>query len=299
MEEFLNNMRQNPAMFYFLIIFLLLWGGGILWGIILVIKSLGKKSISFKYLKSKGFVEVKNNAGLLERVKDIVMKTFCRDFALRVDPNPREEFLSINSERGTVSIVYTLPEEEYRKLRRAVGVRETIQIVKRKLTLSRILLRYTGHEAFYAQTTDTETIRAYKPQRQVKSITGWVLCFPRKNRKFETTVTIYRKFTGYRKFLMDMAYQVAQIKPAQRQGILPEFSEEFEILSQMTQDSSPLLDERLQRIILEHKKYIPEGVKLFINEEGVWTTGEEAVTKEQMKSIVALCEELVDALPST
>lgn len=291
MEEFLNNLRQNPSQFYFLVIFAILWGGGVLWGLVVVIRGLGKKNKTVKSLKRLGFTQVNSKTGMMLQIEDIAKKTLWHDFSSRVDEHPRKEFLKTEIDNGRISITYEIPEREYRKLHRATGLKEMIQIIKRKMVLSKILFRPDDGGEFYAQTNDTETIRAFKPRSRIKSTTGWVLCLAVKN-AHASTFAIYRKFCGHRKFLMNMALRMAHIRPASLEGLLPEFSEEFEVTSADISGSQPLLSKQLQRLIIKHKDYMPQGLKLFLNSEGIWMTGEEWLNKKEAEQMLKLSHEL-------
>ena len=252
MEEFLNNLRQNHSMFYFLVIFAILWGGGMLWGLVFVIRQLGKKNKSVRVLRRLGFTQVSDKTGILLQVRDIAMKTLWHNFSFRVDEHPRKELLRTATNNGKISVTYEIPKQEYRKLPRATGLKEMIQIIKREMVLNKILFRPDGEGAFYAQTDDTETIRAFKPRTRIKSINGWVLCFAGKN-AHASTFTIYKKFSGHRKFLMNMALKMAQIKPAAVEGLLPEFRKEFEVMSSDISNSQSPLGKEFQQLILKHK----------------------------------------------
>lgn len=291
MEEFLNNLRQDPPLFYFLIIFALIWGGGMLWGVITVIRHLGKKTESVSSLKRLGFTPVKNNMGIMLQIKDILMKTLWHDFSLRVDEHPRQEFLKTAINNGKISITYEIPRQEYHKLPRATGIKEKIQVIKREMVLNNILYKTIDGSAFYAQTKDTEKIRSYKPRTRVQCTTGWVICLAGRN--IHPQFTIYKKFTGHRKLLMNMAFKMAQIKPAGREGLLPEFNEEFEVLSANIPNSQPILGKNLQRQIIKYKKHMIEGLKLFVNSEGIWMTSEEWLNKRQTEQMVSLCGEIL------
>ncbi len=291
MDEFLNNIRQNPAMLYFLVIFSVLWGGGMLWGIIVVIKSVGKRRTSLRALRSMGFEKAANRPELIRKIEPLCLQTLGRFFSKRVEPNPRKELFQVSSNNKKLFLVYNIPKNEYRSLPRATGVREIIQITGRKLTLSRILFRSAGREAFYAETNDTETIRAYKPRKRTKSIIGWVLCFSA-DEKFNTSIVIHRKFTGHRKFLMNLALNIAKVRPVVPKDILPEFSDAFEVNLPEPLGSKPVLGKQLQQIILAYKDFMPQGTKLFINQKGIWFTGEEWPARRQMEQMLKLGEEL-------
>lgn len=295
MEEILNNLRQNPSSFYFLIIFALLWGGGILWGIVFVIRQLGKRNRSISGLKHLGFSLCNTKMEIMHQIKDISMKTLWHDFSSRVDEHPRRELIRTAINNGKISITYEIPKQEYRTLSRATGLKEQIQVVKRQMILSKILFRPGGGGAFYAQTNDTETIRAFKPRTRVRSTTGWALCFADRNAHV-STFTVYRKFSGHRKFLMNMALRLMQIRPMDIKGLLPEFREEFDVMSADKPSLQSPLSKQLQQLILKYKAYIPEGIKLLVNREGVWMTGEEWLNREQMEQVVKLCNELLQIL---
>ena len=85
MEEFYSNIQNDPFSFYFLVVFALLWGGGVIWGVVFVIRSLGKKRRSFNYFLSAGFTKVGNNRALLKKVKAACAQSIAEDFFSHVD----------------------------------------------------------------------------------------------------------------------------------------------------------------------------------------------------------------------
>lgn len=298
MEEFLDNIRQNPSLFYFLIAFALLWGGGMIWGAVVVVKSLGKRRQTVNSLKSNGFVQADNDLALIQQIKDALRKTWGEHFAERVEPNPRNERLTVETEHDRITFTYEIPKQEYRELSRATGAKERIQVVKRECVLSNFLFRRSASPVFYAQTKDTTTIRAFQPRTKVQTVGGWLLCVPAAT-GFDSTVTVYKKFTGHRAFLMNMAFQLAHVKPVTREGLLPDFERMFEVASTEPSSSRSVLEEEIQLRILKYEEYLPEGVKLSFNRDGVWLTGEEWLDKKRMNHLVALCEELVKSKKET
>ena len=92
---------------------------------------------------------------------------------------------------------------------------------------------------------------------------------------------------------MNMAFKMAQIKPVNIEGLLPEFGEEFEVMSAGIPDTQPMLSKNLQHQILKYKEYMPEGLKLSWNGEGIWITGEEWLNKSQTEQMVKLCDDLI------
>lgn len=91
---------------------------------------------------------------------------------------------------------------------------------------------------------------------------------------------------------MNIAFRMAHIRPASVRGLLPEFNEEFEVMSADIPNSQPLLGKQLQRVILKYKDYMPQGLKLLLNSEGIWMTGEEWLNKKQTEQMVKLSDEL-------
>lgn len=291
MDEFLNNIRQNPGMFYFLIIFAILWGGGMVWGIIFVIKSLGKRKKSLRALRSMGFERADRRPERIRKAAHLCLQTLGRYFARRVEPNPRKELFQVAADNKKIRLIYNIPKNEYRSLPRATGIRESIQITGRKFTLSRILFQSAGGGAFYAETNDTETLRAFKPRKRVHSTIGWVLCFSAAA-KYPSTIAIYRKFTGHQKIFMKLALNIAKVRPVALKGILPDFNDAFEVNRLEMSGSEPVLGEELQQTILAYKDFMPQATKLFLNPKGVWFTGEVWPNGRQMGQMVKLGEQL-------
>jgi len=291
MEDFINHLRQDPKLFYFVIIFASLWGMGVLWGVVFVIISLSKRSQSVACLKSLGFKKTDNDKRLMQAVSNIAIKTLWENFSDGMGSSQRDKQVTISINRSRISISYSIPPSDQQTLPRATGLKEMIQLTERKMTLHHIRFRDMDGKAFYAQTDDTKTIRAYQPKTRKESTVGWALCFACATNS-ASSVCIYKKFTGHRKLLVDMAFRIAQIRPLRREGLIPEFAEEFEIMSASTSNAEPLLDNRIQSLLLKYKRHIPEGLKIFINKEGLWMTGEEWLSKSQMKNIVKLCDEL-------
>ena len=292
MEEFWANLRQNPFTFYFVIIFSVLWLGGILWAAILIIKSISKSKRFIETLKTLHFEKIGNRRDRIERVKDICERTLCRNFGKEVEQNPRDELLRVTTDDEKIIFRYAIPENEYRKLSGNIGLKQEIQVVSRELILSNILYRYADSEAFLAQTSDTRVIRSYRPSTHTKNFTGWVLCFP-KRIGVSAFVSIHKKFTGSRRYLMNFAYMMAQVKLPEVHNLLPEFSDEFAI-SSADASANVTLDENVQRAILEYKNFIPEGMKIFLDKEGVWLTGDIWLDGKATEQMIHLCQRLLE-----
>ena len=289
MEEFLSNLHQNPELFYFLIIFAILWIGGIFWGIIVVIRHLSKKRNTIKILRSFQYEPIGNNPKELDKIKDISLQTVCKRFGERVESNPQSQRLVALIKNKKIRINYKIPKTEYRKLARTMGVREQIQIIGRKFTINKILYK---SNSFYAHTIDAEIIRAYKPRRQIRSITGWILCFSSPT-NFPCEIIVNRKFTGYKKMFISMAYKITNVHPTQIQGLMANFSREFDVnIGKMLQKNISLSEE-IQNLLLRFKDFIPQEVKLFFSPNGVWISSEISIDATQMKNIVKLCELLL------
>ncbi len=290
METALGNIRQNPFLLWFLVAFVVLWGGGMVWCGVLVARSLGKRRSARRALRSMGFDNTGGRRERLEQVKGVALDTLCRGLAAKVDPYPRSERLHVEVRADTVRFSYHLPEAEHRRLPRAVGVREAVQVVGRDLVLRRILFEPESG-AFYAETTDTETVRAQKPARRTRSATGWVLCFAGQTGCL-STVTVYKRLTGHRGLLVDLAFKVAGIRPAAPEGLLPEFANTFETLVSDVSPAGQPVDEHVQRTILACESGLSEGLQLHINPAGVWATAEEWQDEERMRQVAGLCETL-------
>ncbi len=291
MEEFLTRIKQDSVMFYFVIIFSVLWLGGMIWGAALIIRSIGKSRQAFRFLKSIHFEDITKRRDRLERVKEICRKTLCRSFAREVETKPRDELLQISTDDKKIKFKYSIPESEYEQLALGTGIKQKIQVVSRELTLSNIVYRYADSEAFFACTNDIKRIRSYRPQTSVRSESGWILCFPLRAGIFDS-ISIYKKFTGSRGFMMNFAMKIAQVKLPDLEGLLPEFEKDFGISSGNIPESKSILDEKFQRIILRYKDFIPEGIKIFLDKEGIWLTGTIWLNKREMQQMILLCEEL-------
>ncbi len=297
MEELLANIRHNPFLLWFLVAFVVLWGGGMVWCGVLVVRSLGKRRSALRALRSAGFEKVSGGPReRREQIKNLALNTLCSRLAASVDPHPRNELLRISEEGGTIRFSYHLPEDEHRPLSRAVGLRERVQIVGRDLVLKRILHRPEGGGAFYAETKNTETVRAHRPAKRIRSTSGWALCFAGDTR-CASTVTIHTRLTGHRGLLVGMAFKLAGIRPAPPEGLVPEFAAAFEVLVSGDPSAGAPLDEQVQRTILASGALVPEGLQLHINPHGVWLTAEEWPDGERMKRMVRLCDELTGGRP--
>ena len=291
MDEFICNLQKNPSMFYFLVIFAVLWGGGMLWGVLFVIRSLGKRKRAIKALRSAGFEKADGNTEYIRKTADLCLKTIAKQFTKRVDSEPRRELFKIANDQKRIQLSYKIPRKEYRDLPRAVGFQEQIQIIGRTFTLSRILFRASGRSAFYAETNDSETIRAFKPRKRTNSTIGWVLCIS-SNTSCISTIVVFRKFTGHRKLLLNLALNIANVQAVQPKGILPEFGDAFELNLLDVSGEEPVLEEWMQRIILDYRDALAEGTKIFISPKGIWLSGEVWPDGKQMKAMVNLCDQL-------
>ncbi len=293
MESFLAHLRQNTFAFYFLIIFSVLWGGGMLWGLVFLIRHLRRKTRAIKALQSMGFTPVTNNSGQLERITAIALGSVYRNFANRVDTDPQPNLLKTTQGKNLIRIEYTTKEAP-RDLHRATGMKEEIQIIKRVIKLKKILNRPGATlEPFYANTTDSETIRAYQPKQRIQSTSGWVLCFPT-NTQYTSTMTIHRKFTSSSGILMNLALAIAKVTPAATGGLIPEFEKEFDLaINQIPDEVSPL-SESVQRKILKLGKNLKEEYKLVLDPKGVWISGTVWPKGKEVNELVSLCETLIN-----
>lgn len=292
MGEFLSNLfNQNPSSFYFLIAFSILWGGGLIWVAVFIIRYLLKKKKAKKILYTLHYQPVNNDVKALETIKNILLATVCEKFAERVETNPRKKLLDIRLKGKKIHIAYNIPKSEYIKLPRAVGIRERIQVIGRKMTLKNIIYRTGDFYSFYATTVDTDIIRAYKPRRRIESVSGWLLCFSAAT-GFASNIVINRKFTGYRKMFMNFTLKIGNVQATQLPNLLPEFTDTFDINILQKNQNEINLSKKLQKIILEFKDFIPEQIKLYLAPQGVWIRGEIAITPLEMKNITILCKQL-------
>ncbi len=290
MDAFLHQLRQNTASFYFLIIFAILWGGGMLWGIIFIFRSLGKRKRALKALREMHFESVSNNFGALEAIKEMCLKSAYRTFAKTVDAVSVRDAVRTSIRKNKILIDYTTQSEQ-RDFSMNIGLKEPIQIIRRKLVLSNLLLRPNGAPSFYAETSDTKTIRAYKPRKRIQSTTGWILCFPA-NMQLNSTIIVQPRFSGSAKFLMNVALKIAHLRPVSARCLLPEFESEFETMVANFQDEEPSLDTDIQVKILQFKDAFREGFQLHLDPAGVWITGSTWPDGENMKMLAILCGEL-------
>lgn len=293
MESFLEHLRQNTFAFYFLIIFSALWGGGMLWGLVFLIQHLRRKTRAIKALHTMGFTPVMNHSGQLERITAMAMGSVYRNFANRVDTDPQPNLLKATQGKHFIRIEYTT-KEAHRDLHRATGMKEEIQIIKRVVKLKKVLNHPGANpEPFYANTTDSETIRAFKPRQRIQSTSGWVLCFPT-NTQYTSTMTIHRKFTGSSRMLMNLAFAITKVKPAFIDGLLPEFEKEFDLSQNQTPDETSFLSESVQREILRLGKGLKEEYNLVLDPRGVWLSGTVWPKGKEVNGLVSLCETLIN-----
>ncbi len=266
-----------------------------IWGIVLVIRQLGKKRRFLKAIKSMGFAPVNDNRKIIEEIKNIFANTLSISFIRRVNENPREKLINYQIKGERISVTYKIPATEYRDIPRPVGLRETIQIVERKMVLSKLHFMQGDSKAFFAQTDDIETIRCFqeiKPINQKRSTVGWIICFSART-NYASTIIIYKRFTGHKKLLLNIAFKMANVKPEGARGLLPDFKNEFEVQLAEISNSQPIIDESTQQIILGYKRCFPEGVKLHLGNGGIWITGEEWLETKQVMCLIKLCNELL------
>ena len=91
-----------------------------------------------------GFEAVGGRRERLARIKSLALDTLCSGLAASADPHPRNELLRVDARGGAIRFAYRLPEAEHRRLPRAPGLRERVQIAARELVLTRILYRPGG-----------------------------------------------------------------------------------------------------------------------------------------------------------
>ncbi|HDM76993.1 MAG TPA: hypothetical protein ENG51_11050 [Deltaproteobacteria bacterium] len=278
--------------YYFLIAFLILWGGGMLWGIVLIINHLRKSKKALQVLKAMQFEPLSNNPGIAERIKDIVVNTVCKNFTTQMDALRGNSESSISAKNIVLKFEYN-SEAGRHNLPRPIGFRERIQLISRTFTLKKIYYKANGSvESFYAETVDAETVRHFRNRREKRSNSGWILCVSG-NTGYSGRLTIHPKFSGSAKVLMTLAYKIADIEPISAQGLLPEFEEYFGVKVESLDREVHSLDEKSQLKILPLKDSFLQDTKLVLDPRGVWLLGSSWPDPDKFKSLVLLCYALV------
>ena len=238
MESFLTEIRQNTFAFYSLIVFCTIWGMGVLWGLIFVLRHLNKRSRIIKFLRMAYYEPVKNNSYFLENLKNSFNKKIYANLSRTVDKEPRADLLNTSIEKNIfgkqfIRIQYHTKEEQ-KRLPTPVG-RERFQRLKRSVVINHLLYRsHEGNVSYYAEITDSRSdlywqIIQTKSLKKIetKSFKEWILVIEQPG-KFSSMITIRRKFTGLAKSLIDTATSLSGMRrhpdyqPGMN-GLLPDF----------------------------------------------------------------------------
>ncbi len=292
MGSFFHHLTNLEPKFYFLIVFLVLWGAGILWAVLFVLSHLSKKIKARGVLAKMQFEPTRNNPLLLEKVKEAALNTVYRNLAGTVDEFPANDGIKTIIKKGRIRIEYNTRAPE-QNLPRPIGLKERIQVVARSVTLKTIYYKKDeDREAFYAETVDSKTTRRFRNRKERTSISGWIVCLPADTR-YSTTFTVHPRYRGATKVLMNLAFRIAHVSPVRPAGLLPEFSESFDVQISDFDGEVPSLDEESQTKILSFSDSFCEDTNLTLAPNGVWLSGSTWPGPENFTNLITLCFSLV------
>jgi len=307
MESFLTEIRQNTFAFYFLIVFGAIWGLGVLWGIIFVLRHLNKRSRVIKFLRTARYAPVKNDSYLLERLSSSFNEKIYANLSRTVDKDPRADLLKASIEKDILGKQFIHIEyhtkEEPKRMPTPLG-RERFQRLKRSVVIKRLLYRSSGDNvSYYAEITDSRSdlywqlIRTKSLQKiKSKSFKEWIIVIEKPG-KFSSTITISRKFTGSAKFLIDTAISLSGMHHPESQpsldGLLPDFQNMFTIGMNNSENRKRYLSEDIQRKIMASQECFEGDITLVIGPYGGWIKGSKWLKLSNLKCLLLLCQELL------
>lgn len=292
MEEFINEMKKNPALFYSVVAFCAVWGAGALAGIIFVLKHLSRRSGIIKSLQMSGFNPAENNPGALERMKSDFSQKVYKDLVSSSDATGGTALLETTLRKKSIYIEYK-PKESPVDLPRASGSREGGGIIKKSVTIKKRFYRSSGYvQSYYAEVSDSITSRKYNSV-STRVVKKWILVFLKKT-PYTVKFTISPRSTGWKKMMVDAALALAKAERQTIQGLLPEFEEKFEV-SAYTIEKNISFPENIQKKILSFQDCAGgEDIKLILDPEGVWITSSVwPKSTSQFKRMISLCNELI------
>ncbi|RLC31251.1 MAG: hypothetical protein DRH32_04525 [Deltaproteobacteria bacterium] len=307
MESFFTEIRQNTFAFYFLIVFGAIWGIGVLWGLIFVLRHLNKRSRIIKCLRMAYYEPVKNNSYLLEYLKNSFNKKIYANLSRTVDKEPRADLLKASIKKNIfgnqfIRIEYHTKEEP-KRLPTPVG-RERFQRLKRSVVINRFLYySQGGNVSYYAEITDSRSdlywqliqTKSFKKVK-TKSYKEWIIVIE-KPCKVSSKITIRRKPTGSAKFLIDTAVSLSGMPHLDSQpdidGLLPDFQNVFTIVIDDSDDKKAHFSKNIQRKILASQECFENDIILVISPDGAWIKGSEWIQLSNLKCLLSLCHELL------
>ncbi len=277
--------------YYLLIAFLVLWGGGMLWGFFVVINHLRKKNRVRKVLNEVGFRPISGNLAICERVKEIALRTVCRDLWDGSVTGEANSTLNVDVKDNSIKIEQSLQPDDS-VLPRPIGFKEKIRLLSRAFVLKKIQYSSDNNiEAFYAETLDTEIIKFFRNRKEKRSSGGWVLCVSGKT-KYPVKMIVRPKFTGSAKLLVNLAHKIADVKPVSAGGLLPKFVEAFEVSVGCFDGELPKIDTDTQLKILDARDFFPQQTTLTLSPDGLWLSGSIWPDLDKFKKLVSFCYSL-------
>ncbi len=291
--EITAKLKQDPALFYFLIVFLSLWIIGALAGIIFVTAALLRKPKTIRSLKAMRFHLIKNNPALLQYMGNSFSQKVYKDIAQSIDTGERPSSTNIAFGKKRIHIE-CLSKEPTVKISRPIGMRGKGQVLKKSITLKNLFYRTSGGiEACFAQVANSKKIRTFG-KTETRTNYGWILAMF-KETSHPVTINIRPKFTGWKKGLVNTALKLAQIETKTMRGLLPEFEEAFDV-SAATKEEGFSISKNIQTKVLSFRDaFYDEQINIFLDPAGAWISSPLWAKKAyQFTRLAALCEELIN-----
>lgn len=291
--EITAKLKQDPALFYFLIAFLSLWVIGALTGVIFVLRHLMRKPRTISSLKAMRFNPVKNNPALLQYIGNSLSRKIYKDIAKSIDTSGGPSSLNIIFGKKHIHIE-CVGKEPTVKIARPIGMRSKGQVLKKSITLKNLFYRTSGGiEACFAQVTNSRKIKSFG-KTETRTDYGWILAMF-KETSHPVTINIRPKFTGWKKGLVNTALALAQIERKTMRGLLPEFEEMFDVSAE-TKDENFCISKDIQNKILSFRDaFYDEQINIFLDPSGVWISSPLWAKKaSQFTRLASLCEELIN-----
>ena len=250
---------MSKDMEIFLIIFAILWGGGMLWAAILIISQLGKGTKLIKALKKSGYIEIIKRGDLTDEFKQFYLET---EFGTTDVLNYMETKI-----KGK-KIRFSIKTDNHKKIPLPLpGGREQIAYVQRVITLKNILMKQEeGITYYFVEENDRVTHLEYMNQRKTNSYQNAKFIAKIGEKQNSAEVNIRKKFKGPQGFLMGIAEKYTSIGEYKIKNLLPQFEDKFTVYKLSDEN---YLDENIQRLILKYENCFLNDMALKIQSKEI------------------------------
>jgi len=242
---------MDKNMEIFLIIFAVIWGGGIIWAIILIISQLGRGRKLIKTLKKSGYSEIISRGDLIDEFKR---------FYVEVEFGTTDvlSYIKMEIKRRKIKLII---ETDKHKIISAplLGMKGHIAYVKRVIVLKNILKKNNENTVLYFfEENDRLTHIEYVNQRKTNSCQNAKFLMKTEN---NIAVNIRKKFKGPQGFLMGIAEKYTSIGDYEIKNLIPQFKDKFTVYKLSDID---YFNENIQRLVLKYENCFLDNMTLGI-----------------------------------